>query len=142
MTLPEFWRRPSFSVAECAELAGATEVTLRSWLARAPLGDFLGEKTSGRIFFSCREVFYWSLVAHLSKYGVPIRTALFSATQHATDSLPLDRWLIVKTAGDVTDFSLAEDIPDIYAPALILPLRALAISLIGRASTVYATDGV
>ncbi|MBB4113463.1 hypothetical protein FHT80_002789 [Rhizobium sp. BK226] len=140
MTLPSFWRLPSFSVAETADLVGATEVTFRAWLTRAPHGDFLGTKTSGRIHFTGREAFYWYLVAQLSAYGVPIRTALCAAAEHATDSLPGHEWLIVKTAGDVTNFELAEDIPADAAPALILPLRALAVSLIERAANVYATE--
>ncbi|MBX5179926.1 hypothetical protein HJB77_27280 [Rhizobium lentis] len=141
MTLPSFWRQPSFSVAETAELVGVSEVTLRTWLTRAPPGDFLGTKTANRIFFSGREVFYYLLVAQLSAYGVPIRTALYAAAKHATDNLPLDQWLIVRTSRDVTDFELAEDIPATAAPALVLPLRALAIGLIERAAVVYATEG-
>ncbi|MBY3306172.1 hypothetical protein HFO04_25880 [Rhizobium laguerreae] len=141
MTLPAFWRQPSFSVAETADLVGVSEVTLRTWLTRAPPGDFLGTKTANRIFFSCREVFYYLLVAHLSDYGVPIRTALYAAAQHANESLPVDQWLIVRTARDVTEFELAEDIPATVAPALILPLRSLATGLIERAAVVYATEG-
>ncbi|TAW23106.1 hypothetical protein ELI20_18790 [Rhizobium ruizarguesonis] len=141
MTLPAFWRQPSFSVAETADLVGVSEVTLRTWLTRAPPGDFLGTKTANRIFFSGRELFYYLIVAYLSDYGVPIRTALYAAAQHATESLPIDQWLIVRTARDVTEFELAEDIPATVAPALILPLRALAIGLIERAVVVYATEG-
>lgn len=141
MTLPAFWRRPSFSVAETADLVGVSEVTLRTWLTRATHGDFLGTKTANRIFFSGREVFYYLLVAQLAAYGVPIRTALFAAAEHATHDLPGDEWLIVKTAGDVTNFELAEDIPATAAPALILPLRALALDLIERAAAVYVTVG-
>lgn len=142
MTLPSFWRQPSFSVAETAALVGVSEVTLRTWLTRAPHGDFLGTKTANRIFFSGREVFYYLLVAHLSDYGVPLRTALYAAAKHADGELPDDRWLIVRTARDVTEFELAEDIPETAAPALILPLRALASDLIERAAVVYATEGV
>lgn len=141
MTLPAFWRQPSFSVVETSDLVGVSESTLRAWLTRAPLGDFLGTKTANRIFFSGREVFFWSLVAHLSDYGVPIRTSLFAAAQHATDDLPDDRWLIVRTARDVTDFELADEIPVSTAPALVLPLRALAVGLIERAAVVYAMEG-
>ncbi|MBP2445941.1 hypothetical protein [Rhizobium leguminosarum] len=141
MTLPAFWRQPSFSVVETADLIGVSEATLRAWLTRAPPGDFLGVKTSGRIHFSGRHLFYYLLVAHLSAYGVPIRTALHAAARHATDELPGEEWLVVKTAGAVTNFELAEDIPTTAAPALILPLRALAVGLTGRAAVVYATEG-
>ncbi|MBX4894910.1 hypothetical protein [Rhizobium bangladeshense] len=142
MTLPAFWRQPSFSVVETADLVGVSEATFRAWLTRAPPGDHLGVKTHGRIHFTGRDVFYYQLVAHLSEFGVPIRTALFAAAQHATDELPGEEWLVVKSAGDVTNFELAEDIPAAAAPALVLPLRALAASLIERAAVVYATEGV
>ncbi len=142
MTVPSFWRQPSFSVAETAELVGVSEVTLRTWLTRAPLGNFMGTKTANRIFFEGREIFCYLLVRHLSSYGVPIRTAIHAAALHATDNLPLDKWLVVKTADDVTDFQLTEDIPLTVTPALVIPLRALALDLIERAAAMYAKAGV
>ncbi len=140
MTLPSFWRVPSFSVEETAGLVGVPVVTLRTWMQRAPAGDFLGEKSRGRIHFSGREVFYYVLVSKLADYGVPIRTAMYAAASYATDRLPLDDYLIVQNQGAVTNFELVDELPRQLNGAVIA-LRSQAIDLIGRAAKVYATEG-
>lgn len=141
MTLPAFWRQPSFSIAETASLVGVPVVTLRTWLQRAPSGAFLGRKTGGRIFFSGFEVFYYLIVNRLTDYGVPVRTAMHAASTWATERLPLDNYVVVRNEGDVTTFEMIDDLPPTIEAGAVIPLRGMAITLIGRAAAVYATEG-
>ncbi|QFY60358.1 hypothetical protein FZ934_07880 [Rhizobium grahamii] len=141
MTLPAHWRQPSFSVAETADLVGVSEPTLRTWLTRAPSGAFLGKKTANRIFFAGFEVFYYLLVNRLTDYGVPVRTAMHAAATWATERLPLDNYVIVRNEGEVTNFELVDDLPPTIEAGAVIPLRGMAITLIGRAAEVYAREG-
>jgi len=140
MTVPAFWRAAEFSVAEMADLIGVSEVTLRTWLMRNPYPEFVGTKELHRVFFTAKQIFFYLIVHKLGAYGVPIRTAMAAASNYASDGLPLDKWLIVRTDGTKTEFELAEDIPFLHEPALVLPLRALAIGMIARAADVYARE--
>ena len=143
MTLPRFWRRGSFSVVETADLVGVTAETLRTWLARAPLPDFLGVKTAGRIWLSGLDAFYYSLVRELTAYGVPVRTAMLAAATHANDCddrLPREEYLVVRIDGDSINFRLTNIRPDDDRPALVLPIRAIAAQLIDRAAAVYVEE--
>ncbi len=144
MTLPNYWAEPSFAVAEVAELIGTPEVTLRSYLARCPEGDFLGNRdASRRVHLSCRQAFYYMLVSELSEYGVPVRSAMHAAAGIArTDPSDMESLLVVRSSGGVSEFSLTNERPADDRPALVLPIRALAEVLIEDAAIVYATEEV
>jgi len=138
MPLPTFWHRATFSVVEVADLIGVPEDTLRTWLMRTPMNDFLGVRDGGRVWLSGQDAFFYLLVKHLSAGGVPVRTAMYAAAGYANDledSLP-DEMLVVRTAGGKTTFELTFA-PDLSKPALVLPLHELASDLIDRAARFY-----
>lgn len=145
MNLPSYWRRASFAVSEAAELIGVSEDALRTWLARAPFNDFAGAKASnGRLFLSCQDMFFYLLVRDLSRFGVPVRTAMLEASliaNGATEGLPRDEQLVVRhRAPGTVSFELIDD-PDFTADsAMVMPLRSLAVALIERAAIVYSKD--
>lgn len=142
MPLPDFWRRPSFSVSEVAELVGTLETTLRVWLHRSPNCTHLGRRDGRRVLLSGQDVFHWYLVNELTSYGVPFQSATFAAAdvaRQAADQLPTDRFLVVRTAGGVSEFTLTSDEPNLDRPALVLPIRGLAEVLIDDAKAVYLT---
>jgi hypothetical protein len=142
MSLPNYWAEPSFAVAEVAELIGAPEVTLRSYMARCPEGDFLGRRNSSRrVHLSCRDAFFYLLVSELAAYSVPTRSSMRVAADIArTDPGDMDDLLVVRTHGGVSEFSLTKDRPTDDRPALVLPIRALAEVLLSDAAAVYAKD--
>ncbi|MDW9645448.1 hypothetical protein GOB48_27160 [Sinorhizobium meliloti] len=145
MTLPSYWRQATFSVVESARLLDVPEDTLRTWMARVPFNDFMGAKTGGRIFMSGHDIYFWALVRDLSAYGVGLRTAMLSVhpiANAATHALPnVEKLVVRKTAPDVWDFELVDDPEFTSSSALVIPLRALAIGVIGRGAVVYATEG-
>ena len=143
MSLPTYWAEPSFAIAEVAELIGTPEVTLRSYLARCPDGDFLGRRNSSRrVHLSCRDAFFYMLVSELAAYSVPTRSSMRVAGDIArTDPADMYDLLVVRTNGGVSQFSLTNDRPADDKPALVLPIRALAEVLIADAAEVYAKDG-
>lgn len=140
MTLPTFWRRASFSVAETAEMIGVTEETLRTWLARNVISDFNGAKTGGRIWLSALDAFYFLLVRDFTGYGVPVRTAMLVAAgyaNNASDALPGEH-LVVRKAGDgkhTFELTYAPNVDE--AATLVIPMHRLATDLIDRAARVY-----
>jgi len=145
MHLPSFWRRACFSVSEAAELIGVPEMTLRTWLARAPFNDFLGAKTGGRVFLSGNDCFFYLLVKQFTTYGVPVRTAMYAAHGYADatmDTIPADERLVVRRAGDGKwTFEAAHSAPDVGAEtALVVPLLQTMLKLIERAAAVYSTE--
>lgn len=141
MSLPVYWGEPSFAVSEVAELIGTPEVTLRSYLARCPEGDFLGRRdASRRVHLSCQHAFYYMLVSELSEYGVPVRTAMHVAAGIARcDPAKMNDYLVVRTASGVSEFELTDELPNDTKPALVLPIRASAGVLIADAGQVYAS---
>lgn len=144
MNLPPFWRQASFAVAEAAELLGVPEMTLRTWLARAPFNDFLGAKTGGRIFLSGHDIFFWALVRDLAGFGVSVRLSMLSAQSFADAArydLPADERLIVRKSGpEQWSFEIVDEYDLGAISALVIPMRALAINLIERAAVVYANE--
>ena len=144
MTLPSFWRQAAFSVVESARLLDVPEDTLRTWMARVPFNDHLGVKNGGRIFLSGHDLFFWSLVRDLSAYGVGLRTAMLSVqaiANAAAHALPnIEMMVVRKTAPDVWGFELVDDPEFTSSSALVIPLRALAISVIARGGVIYATE--
>lgn len=142
MKLPTFWRRASFTVSESAALTGATEDALRGWLARNIANDFNGAKTGHRLYLSGQDCFYYLILRHLTQFGVPVRTAMFAASQQANfaeERLPGHEFLVVRTDGQTTNFSLTSD-PEFGKTTLVLPLRALALDLLDAAAVLYATE--
>lgn len=143
MQLPVFWRRASFSVAEAADLVGVTEETLRTWLARNTVNDFNGCKTGSRLYLSGQDAFYYALVSALTGFGVGVRVAMLSATQHANDAsdeLPDYAFLVVRREGGSTNFLLTNSPEFAGATALVIPIRRIAADLIERAAVVYAAE--
>lgn len=141
--LPTYWGRASFSVAEVAELIGVTEDALRGWLARNPTNEFLGTRIAKRVSLSCQDAYFYFLVGELTAYGVPVRSAMHAAAGvalGASDNLPADDYLVVRTNGGVSEFSLTDELPKDERSALVLPIRALAEVLIADAGEVYATE--
>ena len=128
MTTPTFWRRATFSVAETAEMIGATEDGLRTWIARNPMNDFNGAKTNGRLWLSGCDGFYYRLVFVLSSFGVPVRTSMYAAAQIASDAYegkPDFKYLTV-TVDDGTTNLHRTDAPTVCnAASLVLPLHDL-----------------
>lgn len=142
MNLPTFWRRASFTVSESAALTGASEDALRGWLARNISNDFNGAKTGHRLYLSAQDCYYYLVLRHLTQFGVPVRTAMFTAAQQANfaeEALPGDEFLVVRTDGTTTEFSVT-DSPEFGKTTLVLPLRALALDLLEAAAKVYATE--
>lgn len=144
MTLPSYWRQAAFSVVESATILGVPEDTLRTWMARCPFNDFMGAKTNNRIFFSGSDLFFWSVVRDLSAYGVGLRVAMHSVqaiANSAAYALPNVELLVVrKTAPDVWNFEIIDDPDFTSSSALVIPLRALAIGIIGRGAVVHAEE--
>ena len=143
MELPIYWRRASFTVPEIANLIGVPNATLRSYMVRSPTNDFMGAKTGGRLYLSLNDGFYYALVAQLSAYGVPSRSAMHAAAGIANqcdDELPREDFLVVRTNGGVTEFSLTSVRPADDRPALVLPIYALAEVLIADGRDVYAAE--
>ena len=129
-------------MAESAALIGASEVALRTWLARNISTDYNGAKTGSRLYLSGRDCFYFLLVRHLTHFGVPVRTAMYAAAEHVDateDELPSEDFLVVRTDGATTTFSLTTR-PEFGETTLILPLRTLAEDLIAAATVVYALN--
>lgn len=144
MTLPSFWRQAAFSVVESARIINVPEDTLRTWMARCPYNDFLGAKTGGRIFLSGHDLYFWSLVRDLAAFGVGIRTVMMAVqpiANEAADRLPnIEKLVVRKTAPDVWRFERVDDPEFTESSAAVIPLRTLAIGVIGRAGVVYATE--
>lgn len=141
MHLPTWWREAVFSVAETAEIIGVSEITLRTWLMRNPFPEFCGKKEGHRVFFSPQTIFFYALIHQLGSYGVPIRTAMAAASGYADHEFIFDEWLIVRSAGQHTQFEIAEDIPLTPVPSLILPLRAMAINVLAKAGALREKEG-
>jgi hypothetical protein len=143
MTLPTFWRRAAFTVAESASLIGVSEDALRAWLARNVSNDFTGRKTGSRLYLSGVDAFYYLLVRHLAAFGVPVRTAMFTAERIAVscdDAMPWSDFLLVRVDDQVTNFEHTNDPAFDGQPTLVLPLTRLMTDLIARAAVVYAAD--
>jgi hypothetical protein len=143
MQLPTFWRRASFTVAESAALVGVTEDALRGWLARNTFNDFNGAKTGYRLYLSALDCYYYLLVKQFTQFGVPVRTAMFAATQYANEAAydwPDHNFLVVRTDGSETDFKLTEKPEFDGQTTLVVPLRALAQDLLEAAAIIYATE--
>lgn len=144
MNLPSFWRQAAFSVAESADILAVPEDTLRTWMARCPFNDYMGTKTGGRIFLSGAELFFWAVVRDLSGYGVGLRVAMHSASplaENASQFLPnIERLVVRKTAPDVWNFELTDDPQFELTSALVIPLRALALNIIGRGGVIYMQE--
>lgn len=144
MTLPVFWRRASFSVAEAAGIAAVSEEQLRGWLARNPSNTFAGAKVGSRLFFSGQDIFYYRLVRELTRFGVSVRVAFRTAeivADATDDELPVEKFLIATEYGALHDFRHTDE-PDIdYRTSLVIPVRRLAEIAIERARAVFATEG-
>lgn len=142
MELPSFWRRAAFTVAETAALIHVSEDTLRTWLARNVANDFSGVKEGGRIRMSAQDAFYFLLVRDFTGFGVPVKTAMLTATfqaQEVSRDLPLDPFLLVRANGASWTFELT-DAPEFGAATLVIPLRQSMLDLIDRAAAVYARE--
>lgn len=124
MTTPTFWRRPCFGVAETADMIGSTEAALRAWITRCPLDEFAGEKTQGRLWLTGRDGYFYSLVQVMSHFGVPVRTAMYSAASIAEYGPPTYDYLTITVAGGETTFQ-SSDSKDVNGAAILLPLRDL-----------------
>src|SRR4051812_17602505 len=109
MLLPLFYRQPSFSVAELAEIAEVSEDTLRTWLARN-VTDYTGHKSGHRLWFRARDAYFVALLRDLVGYGVGVRTAMHSAARLADDAQDfapiVDECLVVWGEGSNKDFRL------------------------------------
>jgi hypothetical protein len=141
MTLPAFWVRPSFSVAESAEIIGVSEAALRTWLARST-ADRTGTKTEGRLWLSGADCFFYALVRNLTDIGVGVRVAMQAAEPLVPDDdLPSHAYVIVTRDGGTTGFELADDVPAVEATAVtVVPIRNMARDLIERAGVIHATE--
>lgn len=144
MTLPSFWRQAAFSVVEAARIIEVPEDTLRTWMGRCPYNDFMGLKTGGRIFLSGHDLYFWSLIRDLAFFGVGIRVAMLSVQNIASEAahrLPNVEKLVIRKLGtDEWQFEIVDDPDFVERSALVIPLRSLAISIIGRGAAVYATE--
>jgi len=144
MHLPPFWRQACFSVAESAELLGVPEMTLRTWLARAPFNDFLGAKHGGRVFLSGNDIWFYLLVKQFTTYGVPVRTAMYAAHGYADatmDTIPADERLAVRRRDEGKwSFEMVDDPNFGTETCLVVPLWQTMLDLIERAAAVYAKE--
>lgn len=140
MTLPSFWRRAAFSVAEAADILAVPEDTLRTWMAREPSGDFLGLRQGGRVFLSGNDIYFYALVREFTTYGVAVRIAMLTAApiaEFSTHDLPPEKYIIIRRRVGVSEFEQTSE-PDLETrPAVVIPLRKLAEVLIDRASGIY-----
>ncbi len=140
MTLPNFWRRAAFSVAESADILDVPIDTLRTWMAREPSGDYLGAKTGNRVHLSGNDVFFYALVRDLTAYGCPTRAAMAAAAgiaELATDELPPEKPIIIRRRARSTEFVDSDDAKHSVA---VIPPRALAEEIIERCAAVYKTE--
>ena len=145
MTLPSFWRQAAFSVAESAEILDVPEDTLRTWMAREPTAQYIGSKTGGRVFLSGQDIYFYALVREFAAYGVPIRTAMLCAdgiASASTHDLPPEKYIIVRNSGAVSNFKQTNDPTVDDRPALVIPLRVLASTLIERCTATYTRESV
>lgn len=141
MTTPSFWRRPCFSVAETAQMIGSSEDALRTWMARCPLDEFAGEKKNGRIWLTGRDGYFYHLVQVLSLFGVPVRTAMYTAGSIAEYGAPTYAYLTVRTSAGKTEFN-ASNSKDADGPALILPLQDLYEKHLESCRAAHAMESV
>ncbi|WP_242221181.1 hypothetical protein [Shinella zoogloeoides] len=139
MTTPMYWRRPSFSVAETAEMIGSSEDALRTWMARCPLDEFAGEKKNGRIWLTGRDGYFYHLVQVLSQFGVPVRTAMYTAGSIAEYGAPTYAYLTVRTLAGKTEFN-ASNSKEADGPALVLPLLDLFEKHVAVCREYYAKE--
>lgn len=141
--MPEFYRRASFSVAETADLVAVSEDTLRTWLARNVSNDFNGAKTGNRLWLSGLDAFYYCILREMIAFGVPVRTAMYSAepiANAATYAPPVEEYLLVRVRGGITDIEVC-DSPNITdRPTLVIPLRKMWETLLERAAVINAKD--
>jgi len=123
-------------------MIGVTEDALRGWLARNPEPAFIGNRYGRRVYLSCKDAFYYLVVAELAEFGVNVRVAMYNAARLTpADSLPRHDYLFVrKKAPGIAEFELTDDPRIDDQPALILPLKALANVLIEDAARVYARE--
>lgn len=144
MTLPSFWRRAAFSVAEAAHILLVPEDTLRTWMAREPSGEYIGARERGRVFLSGNDLFFYALVREFTAYGVAVRIAMFTAAGIASfsvDALPPEKYIVIRRRVGVSDFERTND-PDLDArPVCVIPLHKLAEVLIERAEATYFKEG-
>ncbi len=142
MTLPIYWRRASFTVAETAEMIGVSEETLRTWLARAPINDFLGAKTGGRLYLSAQDGLFYLMVKELTAFGVPVRTAMLSSAPHVDgqdDEICPEQYLLVQHRDGTTRFHLTDTPSFDDRTTLIIPIRRAVERLLEKAGEIYAT---
>ena len=143
MTMPTFWRRATFSVAETAEIIGGTEDGLRAWIARNPINDFGGAKTGGRLWLSGMDGFYYLLVQALSLHGVPVRTAMLMAAtiaNDAEDGQPRHRYLLARVRGKKVEFHHTDNVDALTETGLIVPLHELLATHIDRCAAAYVKE--
>lgn len=135
---PAFWRQPCFRVREVADLIGVDEGTLRTWLARAVVFDFIGRKSRGRIYMSARDAFYWLIVRDLIGTGMACRTAMLAAASHAY-AQPA-RYLIATRDGARSTLESSDALPDSVTTSVVIPLSSHLEALLRQAGEIYAQD--
>ncbi len=142
MTLPPFWRRAAFSVAEAADILDVPIDTLRTWHAREPSGDFLGAKTGHRVFLSGNDIYFYALVRDFTAYGCPTRAAMGAAAgiaRFATDDLPPEKHVVIRRRSSSTEFAHTND-PNLDHSVAVIPPRSLAQEIIERCAATYETE--
>ncbi|MBD8650804.1 hypothetical protein IFT66_06900 [Rhizobium sp. CFBP 13726] len=130
-------------MSEAADLIGVPEMTLRTWLARVPFNDFTGIKKANRVFLSCQDAYFFLLVREMTRFGVPVRSAMHEARDIADamdEALPNGERLVIRHGAGSHGFEIIND-PDFTTDSgAILPLRSLAVGLIERAAVVYLEE--
>jgi hypothetical protein len=126
-----------------AFLVAFAEDRVRPWLARNVSNDFNGAKVGNRLWLSGNDAFYYCILRELIAFGVPVRTAMYSAepiANAATYAPPVEEYLLVRTRGGTTDIEVS-DSPNISErPTLVIPLRKMWERLLDRAAEINATD--
>ncbi|SCB41719.1 hypothetical protein [Rhizobium multihospitium] len=143
MTLPIFWRRADFSVAETADIVDVPEDTLRGWLARNLVPEFTGVKSGSRLWFSAHDALYFAILRELTAYGVSVRPAMREAGSIANNTADgeLDHeYMIVRTNGAATDFEMTDAVVIDDKPGAVIPLRGVLERVLDRAAAVHATE--
>lgn len=143
MNLPSFWRRGTFTVPEVATLTGRPEATIRTYMARTPIIDFMGMKQNGRLYLSAQDAFYFWLVAELCQHGIPARPSMLSAAPMVNDiydELPKYGYLVVTHRNGVASFELTDEPSFDERTTVVIPLRKAVERLIEKAAEIYATE--
>ncbi|MBY2913774.1 hypothetical protein HF206_06505 [Rhizobium leguminosarum] len=135
----------AFSVSDVSEIIEVSEDALRGWLARN-VTSYSGQKAGHRLWFTGRDIYFFSILRDLAAFGVSIRIAMYTAERlvdEAGERGPLrDEVLVVRLDDDKTSFVRISryEIGEVEDACLYLPLASIWSRIMERASAKYATE--